>query len=648
MKKLLLLTVCVAMATMMMAQTQKGYVKTKGRLSNDGQVIPGEPLGEVTIKVKDRNAVMSDKRGDFSFPMPDETYYLESVTKSGYVMIDPELLSKQYSYSKNKLVIALETRENQLEERMDMNEKIMKAQKELIDKLRAEVKQLRAENKITEDEYYKRLQEIVDMQNENRQLVEDLVDHYSKIDYDDMNEFDRMFSSYLLNGDLRKADSLVNSKGDLRQRADEYYQLREANAKAREDIDMRKKKLEKSEAAAIKMRDDLASDYYKKFEINKMQHKNDSAAYWLEERVKLDTTNVEWIIDAGDFLREYIADYDKAKIFYTKVLTNLDSLCDTDKGLYAIIYTKLGNIFDNVGDFEQSLAYYNQALSIRINILGEEHPDVAELYNNIGYVYDNKGDYDMALYYYNKAVSIWKDSYGINHIMIMTVYNNIGCVYIYKKDYDIALDYYEKALRIIDNITYEPNMELAYLYNNMGYIYFEKEDYDESLLYYSKSLHIKECIYGSEHPSEAITYHNIGSVYLHQYKYDEALIYCNKALTIRINTIGENNPNVASSYNSIGLIYNFIEDYDMALDNYHKALVLLIKAFGAEHPNIATTYYNIGFVYCEQENYEQALDYYNKAYSIRKSFWGEEDNRTQKIKREISEVEAKLAESNKK
>ena len=54
---------------------------------------------------------------------------------------------------------------------MNINDKIMKAQKEMIDSLRAEVKRLKVENKITEEEYYKRLQEIVDMQNENQKLV---------------------------------------------------------------------------------------------------------------------------------------------------------------------------------------------------------------------------------------------------------------------------------------------------------------------------------------------------------------------------------------------------------------------------------------------------------------------------------------------
>ena len=271
-------------------------MKTKGRLDNEGNLIPGTPLSEVIVKVKDRNEVMSDKKGDFTFPMPDKTYYLENVTKSGYVLTDPDVLSKQYTYSTNKLVIALETKDQQLEDRMDNTDRIMSAQKAMINKLRAEVKQLKAENKITEEEYSKRLQEIADMQMESQQLVEEMVERYSKIDYDQMNEFDRKISAYILNGELRKADSLLNTKGDLGERADNLKKLNEANAKEREELAKRSKKLEKREAVAQKELEDLANDYYHKFEICKLQHKNDSAAYYLEERVKLDTTNVEWTL----------------------------------------------------------------------------------------------------------------------------------------------------------------------------------------------------------------------------------------------------------------------------------------------------------------------------------------------------------------
>ena len=70
MKKILLLTTCLLIAIMTMAQTQQGYVKTLGRPNK-----PGKPLPDVTIRMRGVvNAVLSGQDGRFSVAMPAEGY----------------------------------------------------------------------------------------------------------------------------------------------------------------------------------------------------------------------------------------------------------------------------------------------------------------------------------------------------------------------------------------------------------------------------------------------------------------------------------------------------------------------------------------------------------------------------------------------
>ena len=47
MKKILLFFLSLLLTTVAFAQTQKGYAKTKGRLDDQGKLIPGEPVSEV-------------------------------------------------------------------------------------------------------------------------------------------------------------------------------------------------------------------------------------------------------------------------------------------------------------------------------------------------------------------------------------------------------------------------------------------------------------------------------------------------------------------------------------------------------------------------------------------------------------------------
>ena len=662
MKKLLFVALTLFFATACFAQTQKGYVKTKGRLDNDGNLIPGTPLSEVVVKVKDRNEVMSDKRGDFSFPMPDQTYYLESVVKNGYVLIDPDVLSKQYSYSKNKLVIALETKEDQMEERMDNFAKINAAQNEMIRKLRAEVKQLKEENKITEEEYSKRLQEIADVQIESQQLVEEMVERYSKIDYDQLSEFDRQISVYILNGELHKADSLLNTKGDLNERAENLKKLNEANAKEREEITKRSKKLEKSEALALKERDNLASDYYHKFEILKMQHKNDSAAYYLELRAALDTTNVEWIKEAGDFIKDYVADYIKSKNYYQKASQQIKIKYGESSLVFATIQDDLGRLYQQIAVHDTALYYLEKALSIRKNYfpnntdiaysyanlgffygyLGEATNSIdylnqaldvlettdseaalkATIYNNLSQIYNNQSNYDKAIEEAQRSLTIFIQYIGNNHPTTALVYNNIGSIYLAKKDYVKAAEYFEKAIVIQEEVLGFSHPELAQVYNNYGLSQARQGDYDKALLYYNKALTIFKNLFGDNHSRVAIFYNNIGMICYYKGDYQMSREYLEKSLNITKKILGEDNVQLAILYSNLGMICAQNSSYDDAIEYLEKAL-LLEESYTPNNSNVAQYKYNLAHVYCDKGDYDTALEMMNSALVIYKNILGD-------------------------
>ena len=110
-------------ALLMSAQTQRGYVKTKGRLATDGKVIPGVRLSGATINIKNRSALTSAENGTFSFPIPGKSYIVQNVRKNGYLLIDAEQL-RSYSYSSNPLILVMETPEQQAEDKLMAEKKI--------------------------------------------------------------------------------------------------------------------------------------------------------------------------------------------------------------------------------------------------------------------------------------------------------------------------------------------------------------------------------------------------------------------------------------------------------------------------------------------------------------------------------------------
>ena len=687
MKRLILLSVALMLGIMLSAQTQQGYVTTKGRLANDGSVIAGTRIPNATIQVKGRTSVISQANGTFSFPIPDKSFYLTNVQKQGYVLTDPEILSKQYTYSANDLIIVMEDLAQQEADRRAIERKISSKLYSQLQQRGEELESLKEQNKITEEKYRELLQKLNQDQDDNEKIIKDMAERYTKMDFDQIDEFNRKVSEYILNGELMKADSMLNSKGNLTERSEQLKRERSANAKERAELDRRQANLQQSEAYAQAKLEEVANDCYNKFEIFKMKHENDSAAYYIELRAGLDTTNVEWMYEAGGFIRNYIADYNKSISYFKSILRHkLLQFGEQDPSVATSLYD-LGSIYTLQNEYDKAQEHFFKALNIWNSVIGEDHSNMANCYNNLGYIYTFQSDFPKALEYYNKALSIQKKAHGENHPDVATSYNNLGGVYSNQGNFTKGLEYYEMALDINKNIYEESHPKLAVCYNNIGSIYSHLGEHERSLEYYNKALSIQLTIYGEKHPDVARSYINIGfakaklgdrttameyyykaldicksiygekhedvaacynniaSIYSKQGDYESATQCYQKALTILKTILGENDTKTATLYNNIGRLYSKQNEYDKALEYYNKAIEIWKPIIGETHPNIATTYHNIATIFYKQDNFPKAQEYYDKAYFIQKNLYGAEDPRAQEAKELVEEAKARVAES---
>ena len=584
------------------AQVQQGYVKTRGRLGSDGAVIPGEGIENVTVKVKNEGTVISDNSGCFEIALRNEKYYLENVTKKGYQLVDADILSKQYTRSVDTFKILLTTPEQQLEDELASERKLRRTLTRQLHQREDEIEELYETNKIIKAERDSALRKLYADHADNEKLIKDMVERYSRIDYDQLDEFNRLISEYILNGELLKADSLLGSKGDILSRIEEYRTHKQLNDDERAELAEREKDLAKSEELERKRLADLAGDCYSKFEIFKLQHLNDSAAYYIELRASLDSTNVEWQLEAGDYIQEYLAYYDKAE------------------------------------------QYYQCALQSALNKYGDKHPNVATSYNNIGLVYGNQGNYSQTLEYCNKALEILLAVFGEQHPDVATSYNNIGFVYSSQGNYSQALEYYNKALEIRLAVFGEQHPDVATSYNNMGSVFDNQGNYSQALEYYNKALEILLAVFGEQHLDVATSYNNIGTIYSSQGNFSQALEYYNKALEIRLAVFGERHPDVAASYNNIGDVYSNQGNYSQALEYYNKALEIRLAVFGDQHPDVATSYANIAAIMFRQGNYQGSLEYLEKSYNIRNDLLPSDHPQLLQTKKNIEFVKSKISE----
>ena len=68
-------------------QIQNARVKTRGRMV-DGQYIPGKGLPGTVVSIKDITDIgVRNSDGTFSFPVDNNNYFVETVTKNEYVFL---------------------------------------------------------------------------------------------------------------------------------------------------------------------------------------------------------------------------------------------------------------------------------------------------------------------------------------------------------------------------------------------------------------------------------------------------------------------------------------------------------------------------------------------------------------------------------
>ena len=181
MRHLMLALMCVFVTLSAVAQTQQGYVKTKGRRTNN-KMVAGTPLTGASIQVKGSNTVVSSTGGKFSLRVTGGKYNLQSVKKQGYVLLDPDILLKSYVCSSNPLVIVMETPEQKNDDKLAAERKIRRTLQRQMEAKEDRIEELMEQNQISQQQYREAMQALHDEQQRNGELINEMAEHYAQLD----------------------------------------------------------------------------------------------------------------------------------------------------------------------------------------------------------------------------------------------------------------------------------------------------------------------------------------------------------------------------------------------------------------------------------------------------------------------------------
>ena len=460
MKKLILLSLALLMASLAVAQTQKGYVKTKGRIVN-GQLVPGQGLPGATVNIQGGNSVgVRNADGSFSFVVPAKTFMVQSVQKIGYELVDPDVTTRPHQQSGNALYLVMETPDQQMEDQLEAEEKISRTLREQLNHARQEITRLKDENKITEEEYNQRIAKLMKDQKNNKTLIEEMARQYAQMDYDQMDSLNQRISDAILNGRLTEADSLLRSKGDMRSRIAEIRKEQQAEAQKEAELEQEQQNLKAIKAGTQKKMEDAAADCYRFFDNFKLANQYDSAAYYIELRAELDTTNARWQYDAGKYYFDQKL-YKKTIPYYEKSLVLYRHLAQTDSQFYkpylALSLNSLANAYSVTNRFAESETLYKESLNI-LQILAQANPQAYEL--SLAKTLGNLAILYVKTKRFSESESLFLDALKIN-----------------------------RKLANVDPETYEPRLVITL--TNLANVYHETNRLSDSEQKYKEAIDIR-------------------------------------------------------------------------------------------------------------------------------------------------------------
>ena len=623
MKRFLLFLCLIVTVSVSFSQTQQGYVKTRGRLAANGTAIPGTRLSGATITFKGNRTVTSSTNGVFTFAVPSKTFCITHVQKNGYQLYDNDLLGRDHKFSANDLLVVMDTPDNVLADKLTSERKIRRILQRQLAEKEDEIEALKEQQKITEEQYRKQLQELYKAQENNEKLISEMAERYSTLDFDQLDDFQRRVAVYIQNGELTRADSLLNTKGSMEERRARIEQNKTIVTINAQELKKRQEEQKKSEALLTKELEDFGKDCFSRYEIYKLQHKNDSAAYFLKMRADLDSTNIRWNIEYANFCRIYLEKNVESERYIQRALQHALLSQKVDEQI--LCYNMLINVESSRHNYEQALLYVDteEDLMCRYNLYGIE--DQLNVATSRGNIYRQEGKYDLAERYLLKAVSLIENNCDSVSIKILAeTLGNYANFCIDVEKYQEALDVYRKILILTETQDSLITPIVITTENNIGNSYYLLGLYDEALIWLEKSLkHAKE-LYGDKHSSVSISLSNIGAIHMRRKEIDKAIEITDEVISIDKYIYGNMGAKLIVDYINSAKLLCSKNLYDAALKQYNKAIELCRLYYTDSHPYWGTLYMNIASLYVQQKDYFQGIEYFGKALRIFIEQFGEQ------------------------
>lgn len=605
MKRLTLILLSIVVALGLSAQgvlRQKGYVRTVGR----PDAPKGKPLSGVLIGVQGQtNNVRSRQDGHFEIPFAQasagvSSFRLSRVTLGGYNLYETSIMGRPLPVSPSfPLEIVMVSAKEVEVMKQKFTEQVRQRYQTELNKLRAEKAQLG-------ERYQAELNRVNEKYKNCDAYVADLVERFSRIDYATLDYQTSCVYASIEAGNLDEADRLLNQTNSA--------ELLKARAAITKHIEQ--------EQASVRNIDRRLSDYYNgKFEVHAARFDNDSAAWYMQQLVALDTTNVKNLLKAAGFYHNSCSKYPESLAYYQRALRQLQAAHEENSLDAALCYREMSTLFSNMQNRDSdALQSIQKALQIYREVEGEDTENMAICYQSLSSACARVGDTAKVVDYMQKSIDLRTRLFGPHYWKLGINYSNLGLFYKGREQFAKSQECFEKGVALVDTTDRKAAYVLGSLYANWGSMEYKRHNYAEALRLLQKGAYYESKDMGDGLQFYCMTLHSIGNCYVAMDKKEEGETYWKQSMNLLTERFGEYGIPLIPYYEERAGLLRAAGEYDSALEYYRKAAKIEAdnamdseknKAWLAEQT--APCYFNTGYYEQALSAYSAVLDYLRKS-----------------------------------
>lgn len=503
MKRLLYILIALTSSIACHAITQHGTVRSITRPNKASKNLPS-----AVVRIRgSHNAVETDNNGAFSLLLQNkqngDAIAFSSVTLSGWEIAESSFMGKQIACSELvPIEILMVNRADMQREKEAIADKARRNVEIYYEQRLAHLDSLLADGKLMQDEYQNRLDELEQKYEQFEPLLQTMAEQYARTDIAKLDSLSIKINSAIESGNPDEAERLIKLKGDIDQREQQIHNDEQQIQKAQE-------LLNRAAENTNKQKRELGDDFFRLYSICLTRLQFDSAGYYLMRRAQLDTTDVDWQLQAGRHALTVLRDITTASELIGRGYRLAKTRYGQESALFATASNEYAKLLYTQGNHTQAKELYQESLNIRKKIRGENSAAVAEIYNNLGVIAQIEKDLTAALKYHKQALEIRTKQLGDSSYETAESLSNIGGVYYQQEKYKQAINYFNQAAGIFDQQPDTPTDKKANVYNNLAATHFKLGDTQKASEWFKKAYQIYKQEFGEQHPLTKNAFNNL-------------------------------------------------------------------------------------------------------------------------------------------